>query len=58
MQLSMRCRLVVPPVVQEISMIKGKHTSELAALLGYHSDGELIHRGNLAQLLPGEPQGT
>jgi hypothetical protein len=31
----------------------GKHTAELAALLGYHTDGELIHRGNLALLLAG-----
>jgi hypothetical protein len=31
----------------------GKQTPELAALLGYHTESELIHRGNLALLLPG-----
>jgi hypothetical protein len=44
-------------MVQEVSLMKGKHTPELAALLGYHTDGELIHRGNLALLLPGEMRG-
>jgi hypothetical protein len=39
--------------LQEVSLMIGKHTAELAALLGYHTDGELIHRGNLALLLPG-----
>lgn len=39
---------------KEVLAMKGKHTAELAVLLGYHTDGELIHRGNLALLLPGE----
>ncbi|KAF6260018.1 Aspartate/glutamate/uridylate kinase [Scenedesmus sp. NREL 46B-D3] len=39
---------------KEVSLMMGKHTSELAELLGYHTDGELIHRGNLALLLPSE----
>lgn len=34
-------------------MMKGKHSRELPAILGYHTEGELIHRGNLALLLPG-----
>ncbi|WIA19357.1 hypothetical protein OEZ85_003985 [Tetradesmus obliquus] len=39
---------------KEVSLMMGKQTHELAVLLGsgYHTDGELIHRGNLALLLP------
>jgi hypothetical protein len=52
-------RHVVPGCAQELTLLQGKHTSEFAALLGYHTDGELIHRGNLALLLAGEvPDGS
>jgi hypothetical protein len=40
--------------LQELTLLQGKQTSEFAALLGYATDGELIHRGNLALLLAGE----
>lgn len=39
--------------LQELTLLQGKQTSEFAALLGYATDGELIHRGNLALLLAG-----
>lgn len=39
---------------KEVNLMKGKHTRELADILGYHTEGELIHRGNLALLLPGK----
>lgn len=38
-------------------MMKGKHSHELPSILGYHTEGELIHRGNLALLLPGTAHG-
>lgn len=41
-------------VLQELLLLLGKHTTEFAALLGYATNGELIHRGNLALLLAGE----
>jgi len=40
-------------LLQELTLLQGKHTNEFAALLGYATDGELIHRGNLALLLAG-----
>lgn len=40
--------------MQELLLLQGKHTSEFAALLGYATEGELMHRGNLALLLAGE----
>lgn len=53
------CSLPPPPPLclswmQELLLLQGKHTSEFAALLGYATDGELMHRGNLALLLAGE----
>eukprot|EP00775_Hariotina_reticulata_P012564 gene12564-12696_t len=39
---------------QEVLLLQGKHTSEFAGLLGYATDGELIHRGNLALLMAGD----
>lgn len=41
---------------KELTLLQGKHTNEFAALLGYATDGELIHRGNLALLLAGEEE--
>lgn len=40
--------------MQELLLLQGKQTSEFAALLGYATEGELMHRGNLALLLAGE----
>jgi hypothetical protein len=47
-------RTLLPLLLQELTMLQGKHTNEFAAVLGYATDGELIHRGNLALLLAGE----
>jgi hypothetical protein len=47
----LRSELVL--VLQEVLLLLGKHTSEFTGLLGYASDGELIHRGNLALLMAG-----
>ena len=38
---------------QEVVLMKGKQSAELPELLGYVTDGELVHRGNLALLLAG-----
>eukprot|EP00878_Enallax_costatus_P045847 GHUV01055353.1.p1 GENE.GHUV01055353.1~~GHUV01055353.1.p1 ORF type:complete len:235 (+),score=44.53 GHUV01055353.1:394-1098(+) len=39
---------------KEVNLMKGRHTNDLPDILGYHTEGELIHRGNLALLLPGD----
>jgi glutamate 5-kinase len=48
------CCAHLPWLLQELTLLQGKHTNEFAAVLGYATDGELIHRGNLALLLAGE----
>jgi hypothetical protein len=48
------CCAHFPWLLQELTLLQGKHTNEFAAVLGYATDGELIHRGNLALLLAGK----